>query len=171
MCCEGSWVGFRTYYSLNSCLIRISGNPADRQHRDICNYPSRWRMVDGRRLFLLLLLQIPCQGHCESVTCYHQYQYPQLNVGKHEVPVPKCQLGDGPVLGGASSMPPVPWPQGSADDYVCGCGPEQWGQPDHVFVAIQWPAQFPPHGGQEVRLGTGSAHSARSFLGRFQGQG
>lgn len=57
-------------------------------------------MVGGRRLFLLLLLQIPCQGHCESVTCYHQYQYPQLNVGKHEVPVPKCQLGDGPVLGG-----------------------------------------------------------------------
>lgn len=24
---------------------------------------------------------------------------------------------------------------------------------------------------EEVRLGTGSAHSARSFLGRFQGQG
>lgn len=54
-----------------------------------------------------------------------------------------------------SPGPPVLWPHGSQRTI----GLWLRGQQDHVFVAIQWPAQVPPHGDQEARVRTGSATS------------
>lgn len=59
------------------------------QHHGICNCPSKWLMVDGYLFF----------HYSQYPVIYLLPPKPQLSVGKHEVPVPKCPLGGGPVLG------------------------------------------------------------------------